>query len=429
MEVEDLTNMGNKDPNPNDQKEYFVWFVKKFALQPGDFLERRIQDASARFSIFNLFTENLISLTLLSFPYILLVWAALISLSPDKFLFDVRLWDKSSVSLRARYARFSLLLLRDGSPGINVSGDAGLSMDGCFLQPTLTRHMGNQIVKEYLEPVAFNGWFLRNGNESPDKDMSLVMLETSMNGDEWRRIAVSKPYCSLTSDVIANKHQGIEMPMDRGGEIIVDFTSPWCTTPIFLSSIARLMEAFSLVLSSLFLWYGSKKSMMVLCAGFMIASCFLIGSGAFLIIGGECYAVALTEGLTIYVAKKARYDVKRDEIQFDQLWRRLSNESNACLFLRRIQTALSTTTHGPEEICQSFQSDMLDATITNQVDRVKRVAAIGGSNPPAPHKMNNKVFHSTFIEKAKAANRVFRISNLDQLYAQAVLVYPLFLRK
>eukprot|EP00960_Hanusia_phi_P006830 195145-Hanusia_phi.AAC.1 len=254
----------NPDRSPF-QKDYFVQFVKRFALRTGDFLERKVQDTSAKFSVYSLFAKNHFSSTLYSLPLILLLWAALIALSPNSFLFDPRLWDTSSASLDARFARFSVLSRRDGSAGKdqNISGEVGLSMEGCFLQPAVSRRSGNQIINEYREPVAFNGWFLRNGYGLPESDMALVMLETSMNGQEYKRIAVSKPYCSLMSDGSEREYQGIAMPRERGGEIIFDFATAWCTTPLLLSCVARLVEAFFLLLGFLFVWYGSSLLMPV----------------------------------------------------------------------------------------------------------------------------------------------------------------------
>ena len=249
----------------DDQKEHFIHYVRRFALQPGDFLERQILEASARFSVYNLFAKKPISLSLRSTPQLLLLWATMIALSPNRFLFDSTLWDSNSAYLHSRFARFSVLMTRNGSTGQDggFTGEAGLLMNGCYLEPASSHRTGNRIVKEYEQPVAFNGWFLRNGYDSPVTDMSLVMLEISKDGESWNNLAVSKPYCSLIRDSSESNYQGIEMPTTRGGEVVFDFTSSWCMTPTILVAVARLIEVFSLMLGFLFVWHGSGDLMLV----------------------------------------------------------------------------------------------------------------------------------------------------------------------
>ncbi|EKX53531.1 hypothetical protein GUITHDRAFT_100517 [Guillardia theta CCMP2712] len=410
----------------------------------------------------------------------------MIALSPNRFLFDSTLWDSNSVTLHSRFARFSVLMMRNGSAGQDVgfAGEAGLLMNGCYLEPASSRRTGDRIVNEYEQPVAFNGWFLRNGYDSPVTDMSLVILEISEDGEKWKNLAVSKPYCSLIRDSLELNYEGIEMPTTRGGEVVFDFTSSWCMTPTILVSVARLIEVFSLMLGFLFVWHGSDDLMLILCTGFTIASLLLIGSAILFRIGGECYGVPLTEGLTtlllfptplifsdifgfefgliwaavnlidkvsngnsqilsecfvaavmisvimtqIYVSRKARFDVRQDEQQFDKAWDRISRNEHAHIYLQSIQKTLLTVQRESYEISQRFQAAMQSITSTKQIDLGKG-AVVVERNSPASLKMKNKLFRSTFIDRAKAEYQAYCISNLDQLYAQAILVYPLFLRK
>eukprot|EP00960_Hanusia_phi_P006831 195145-Hanusia_phi.AAC.2 len=131
----------------------------------------------------------------------------------------------------------------------------------------------------------------------------------------------------------------------------------------------------------------------------------------------------------MHVARKARDEVTQDEKLFDRVWDRLSRDQNAHLHLRKIDQISRANRSGSDEIFQRFQSGRLDATCTNDTPPEIAGKVLVVQNAPALLKTKNKFFHSTFIEKARAEQQVFRVSNLDQLYAQAVLVYPLFLRK
>ena len=164
--------------------------------------------------------------------WIAVFWFGLAALVLNKFFACLQLMMDDS-KCKGRLFRFTPLQLRGNSsavitePGI---GEFGLLRSGCGLRALSTQAAGSNLVADFGEEVAINGWWLTTRNQPAALDPVRFVMDVSRDGEKWAQCGASR------FDVVSarNKRAGIGWAIGahgttlrRGATEVFSMALPW----------------------------------------------------------------------------------------------------------------------------------------------------------------------------------------------------------
>ena len=188
---------------------------------------------------------------------------------------------------RGRFIRFTTFGVRDRDiSSIHSAGISafGVMRQGCSLYNGSTgepvhpdsevyvynvSHTNTSIALHFMDEVEFDGWFLVTGQEAPELDPAVFEVETSDDGETWRRVTSSlrADQCGAVTDASMKaalqsplfSENSVELVRQRGAKMEFSFVSSNCIMPIALLYGANLALSLAWFTSVLLAVYVSRS--------------------------------------------------------------------------------------------------------------------------------------------------------------------------
>jgi len=196
----------------------------------------------------------------------------------------------SSVVRTARDFRFTALSLRNGQDAeIHGLASFGLLQGFCKVSSELSPFPANTSAVTWLlsfqEPVSFDGWYIHTGSGLPEFDPRVYILESSLDGKEWRRVAASWNDCGcfprapttifnrknpINDDLTALRrnfaeHQHTALPHERGAEILFRFGTQNCMWYYYLIVVAKIFFAAAMIIAPVIAIFCTRQDLPFKC--------------------------------------------------------------------------------------------------------------------------------------------------------------------
>jgi hypothetical protein len=159
-------------------------------------------------------------------------WLCFLALIINKFFACLQLMLDDS-KCKGRLFRFIPLQLRGNStsaitePGI---GEFGLLHRGCGLRAASTRASGSNLVADFGEEVAMNGWWLSTLDQPAALDPVRFVIDVSRDGETWTQCGASRFDAVFARDQRAGIGWAIaehRTTLKRGGTDAFNMALPW----------------------------------------------------------------------------------------------------------------------------------------------------------------------------------------------------------